>query len=147
MESLSVRVDRYLRQAEPDGTGCLLSPMAKDLKGYPVAKFNGRMTHIGRLVLARWCGAPEAGQMMLHECHHPACINPLHLRWGSAKQNARERALAGRTRGQKIFVPDVRRIRERLKNGESVRRIASDYGVDRKRIRRIRDGTSWSYLD
>lgn len=38
-----------------------------------------------------------AGLHVLHTCNHASCVNPMHLRLGTAKQNSADRVMNGRT--------------------------------------------------
>lgn len=40
--------------------------------------------------------APSDKPFSLHSCHNRSCGNPLHLRWGSAKENTEDMMVADR---------------------------------------------------
>lgn len=48
-----------------------------------------------RISLIRETGAPLPGLLACHRCNIPACVNPAHLYWGTAEDNARDVAQAG----------------------------------------------------
>ena len=73
--------------------------------GYPRVKAGGRYfpahrlalaeaTHVNVSQLGRW-------QFSLHSCDNKRCVNPAHLRWGSARDNKRD-ALERRRDGQQM---------------------------------------------
>lgn len=41
-------------------------------------------------------GKPTAGQVVLHACDNPPCVNPDHLTWGTQSDNVRESYQKGR---------------------------------------------------
>lgn len=72
---------------------CVMWPFKVQHKGYAVWADR----RVGRMVLERTQGpAPKGRPLCLHSCHTPACINPAHLRWGTAKENTADMMHAGR---------------------------------------------------
>lgn len=53
----------------------------------------------------------------------------------------------GRDNGSaKLYEVDIPQIRKRVANGETLTKVASDYNVTRKTIRRIRDRERWAHV-
>jgi len=69
-----------------EGHDCVLWPYAKN-RGYGVLYLNGKFEWAHRLVLSAWDGPAPPGHEACHSCDTPACINPLHLRWGTRQDN------------------------------------------------------------
>lgn len=70
---------------------CVIWPGAKDRQGYGLVKINGRCQRAHRVALAKKVGRElSRSELALHSCHTPSCVNPQHLRVGSAAQNNRE---------------------------------------------------------
>jgi hypothetical protein len=108
-------------------------------------------------------------RFVCHTCDVPACVNPLHLFLGTAKDNAIDLAKKGRSplalnpsasffakpesnayrpRGDKhgrakLAESQVDEIRRSILKGESQRKIASRYGVTQSLISRINRGVIW----
>lgn len=70
---------------------CLLWTKAKSHNGYGLRKHKGKMVKAHRFSYcdAAGIGLDEIkGQLVLHSCDTPACIEPTHLRLGSNKDNS-----------------------------------------------------------
>ncbi len=80
---------------------------------------------------------------VLHECDNPPCVNPYHLKVGTAKENAEDRTNRGRqARGDrngqtKIPDIDIPKIFADRAAGLLHREIAEKYGVSHQNITRI----------
>lgn len=121
-------------------------------KGYGQLWVDGRnrpATHIALAIAghARCDEKPYA----LHSCDNPACVNPSHLRWGTAWENMNDRRVRGREnslRGElhqnsKFTNEQVLTIRN---DTRPVSVLASAFGVSKAAIRRIRSGARWGHL-
>ena len=85
-----------LGRTERDGA-CLVWTRRVNQFGYGEVKFDGRRELLHRLSLLHFAGEPPADKpLAIHSCHNPACINPLHLRWGSQLDNMHDMMQAGR---------------------------------------------------
>jgi hypothetical protein len=88
---------------------------------------------------------------VLHRCDNPPCINVEHLFLGTITDNNADKFDKGRqARGQAmgptslLSEDDVRAIRH---DPRSSRPVASEYGVDRSTITRIRNRKRWAWLE
>lgn len=92
---------------------------------------------------------------VLHSCDTPACVNPAHLREGTAADNHKDAVERGRHRRPPRFLGDshprrrlsevaVLEIRARLASGERHRDIAASYGVCRSAITAVSRGANWN---
>lgn len=85
-------IDIRTRKENNDG-GCWLFLGPFDQSGYGRVGVRGRYYQVHRLNLERFSGPPPANDSQaLHSCDTPRCVNPSHLRWGTIKENARDRA-------------------------------------------------------
>lgn len=85
------------------------------------------------------------GLWVLHKCDNRACCNPSHLFLGTAKDNFDDMLQKGR-QGKDFGIlraDDVREIRRLASEGESLRTLATTYGVLTGHIRRIVKGDRW----
>ncbi len=123
-------------------------------KGYPYVQLrdtNGkvRSQSVHRLVLETFVRARREGEV----CRHlDGNVHNNHLRnlcWGTQKQNMEDANLHGnRSRGErngraKLTKNDIRVIR---KLAIPMVDVARRYGVDRKTISAILDGTTWKHV-
>lgn len=94
------------------------------------------------------------GLSVLHSCDNPPCVNPAHLRIGTAADNARdavERNRFSRQRGElsgkaRLTAADVLAIRAAAENGDSHRSIAERFGVSTGYVGCIVQRRRWAHL-
>jgi hypothetical protein len=89
------------------------------------------------------------GTMILHTCDNPKCVNPLHLRLGTALDNMADAKAKGRLRGNKkskLNEEAIRDIRARIAAGENRKEIAMRYGVHPSHINHIEHGKCWKWV-
>ena len=74
-----------------------------DVGGYKIANVMGRRVRAHRLVAHLFHGLDlhDTKSYVLHSCDNPACINPEHLRIGSARENMQDCIKRGRHRPPK----------------------------------------------
>jgi hypothetical protein len=88
------------------------------------------------------------GMVVRHKCDNPPCVNPEHLEIGTAADNradciARNRHAKGERHGRaKLTWHDALTIR-RLQGEVTIYRMAKDFGVTRKAIRKVLQGKTW----
>lgn len=78
--------------------GCWEWPFYRAKDGYGSAHYEGKATQAHSLALI-FDGKPRPqapNNQALHSCDNPPCVNPDHLRWGSAKDNVHDAFLRGR---------------------------------------------------
>ena len=92
--------DKVLANSVATPSGCLEHQNTPTRYGYTRVKHHGREYHAHRVTLAAATGAdlddmPE-GVFALHSCDNRRCVNPEHLRWGSAQDNTDDMISRGR---------------------------------------------------
>src|SRR5574343_498304 len=74
---------------------CISHCKSKD--GYPLIRRNDKTISIARAMMeVKYNKELSSEIMVLHSCDNPTCINPNHLRIGTAKDNAQDREKRGR---------------------------------------------------
>lgn len=100
-------------------------------------------------------GAIPPGELILHSCDNPTCVNPNHLFAGTHQRNMQEMKARGRAykpRGllncnARLKPRDVLRIRGLLAKGEKPGVISSRFHVSRDTVSSIQTGRSWAWLE
>ena len=138
--------------------GCLEWQNARAFHGYGVVRYDGRTFLAHRLALALYTQTSPINDLdALHSCDNPPCINPKHLRWGDAQENAMDMVNRGRQnhpdrRGSKHHMSKlneqkVLEIRQLFTVGLSNAAIARLYGVTKDNIWCIWHKKTWTHLD
>lgn len=136
---------------------CIVSAACKNSAGYGHVRHQGKVVRENRLAYAQANGLrldEIKGKIVRHRCDNPACVNPAHLILGTHTDNMRDMAERGRNRQPKgsknakakIDEHAATEIRRRAMTGESGAKIASDFGVHRSQVSRIKNGKTWSHL-
>lgn len=100
---------------------------------------------------------PLDGRMVLHSCDTPSCVNPRHLRLGSAKDNTDDmmtrdrwfRLPSGRGSANpraRISEQQAIEIFSRIDAGETNTSIAASFGLTHHAVSRMRRGLAWNHL-
>lgn len=131
---------------------------------WPFARCSGRYGHLQvnkvyylahRLVCEMAHGpAPDGSPLALHSCHNgeEGCVNPRHLRWGTAQENTADIRNAGRMAiGERLHKSnltesDVQEIRKLRDAGVTLQRIADDFGISPSAVCSIAKRRSWSHV-
>lgn len=135
------------------GDECLRWPFNKGARGYPCITIDGYAEKAHVVITTIIYGPkPNRGDHSRHLCGHKWCMNPLHLAWGSASQNSRDRLTHGTdNRGEKHPLSKLTRVNvinivDRLKRGHTAKEIATEYEVVPQTILEIKWGNSWGWL-
>lgn len=94
-------------------------------------------------------GVIPAGQCVLHKCDNPRCVRPDHLFLGTQRDNIHDAIKKGRRNAfgrQTLNEQDVILIRFRAARGESLGRLAEEFGLTRHGIAGVVRGDSWKHL-
>jgi hypothetical protein len=115
---------------------CWVWTAYKNRKGYGVMSVDNRLrpaTHIAWFLhTGDW-----PSKLMLHSCDNPSCVNPAHLREGSAAENSADMVARGRTNAPsgersghaKLTWEAVDDIRTTPRTYGYRKRLAEKYGV------------------
>lgn len=149
---------RWLEEHQAfEGSECLIWPFkTKTLSGYAgTLEFEGSRSHAHRVMCILVHGQPSSpGLEAAHNCGmgHMGCVNPRHLRWASPQENTADKFAHGTVlRGEglpttKLTEDQVREIRKRRQRGETLSRLADEFGVSFQLVSMIARGKCWGWL-
>lgn len=118
--------------------------------GYGSVVMDGQMMTAHRAALILFTGVNHKHLCAAHgECHNRLCVNPLHLSWKTAKENAADRKRDGTAQiGERHVLAKLTEgeVLAILQDRRSQREIAADYGVHQSLISLIKTGKRWAHL-
>ena len=131
--------------------GCAAWPFpTKEKVSYGSIRWNNKTYPAHRLALILHGGVDRPELQARHgSCHNPLCCNPLHVSWGTRKENEADKRRDGtRIQGERHYKAalteaDVRAIRH---DPRSSNELALLYPVGARQIRAIRAHKSWSHV-
>ena len=129
-------------------SGCWIWMLSIDKDGYGACSVGGKKKRAHRASLEHYKGIkPKCGQVVMHDCDVPSCINPDHLSVGTQSQNIRDSHSRGRSiqagednNGSKLTADIARRI---FLSDACHTDIARVLGTTRKNVEFIRRRASW----
>jgi len=134
------------------GDECLEWPFATDQFGYGMVADKGKPSRAHRVVCEAVNGKPASQKLhAAHICGNRACVNPRHIRWATARENALDKFCHGTdTRGERnnkarLTERDVLEIRRDYKTVRSTD-LAKRYGVAESTISEAAKGRTWRWL-
>jgi hypothetical protein len=137
--------------------GCWEWKGYRNAKGYGRVRFQGKDYYAHRLVwMCRNGRLLEPHEVVMHQCHNPSCVNPLHLSVGNILENNRQRLERGgysreglrRASGRRrvLTAEEAAAIKLALKLGQGAASLAIRYGKSVQAILDIKSGKTWSHL-
>jgi hypothetical protein len=151
--------DRFWTKVDKTApNGCWVWTANRNNKGYGMFRPGGiapkELAH--RLSYQDAKGEIPKGAFILHSCDNPACVNPDHLRVGSAKQNVadmdkRKRRVSTPLRGEDnptslLAQSEVIDLRKSYIAGDSIPGICARFGVSRHSLTDYTSGRSWRHI-
>ena len=132
---------------------CLVWPFGKTAAGYGACYVDGEIKYAHRIMCTWAHGEPTPEKNhAAHLCGNPSCVNPAHLKWKSAKDNAADKLRHGTdNRGEKcgtskLLKSQVIEICQLLDAGMLQKEVAKIYGVKTSAIADINIGRNWNWL-
>jgi hypothetical protein len=126
---------------------CVLWEGALNSGGYPVTWENGKTVYKHRQV----AGAVK-GQVVLHSCDNPSCINPAHLSIGTSAQNSKDMVMKNRqAKGEQCFLARLTESQVKdilsVKGDMSSREAAALFGCSKTNILDIWNRKIWRHIE
>lgn len=154
-EQLDEKLVRWFWTRVKKGSGCWEGTGAKIKSGYGMIRVGEHRTGAHRFSYQLAYGSIPPGYQVCHRCDNPMCVNPAHLWIGTNAENMADRDAKGRkviVSGEragrtKLTEQQVREIRRRVADGQSLRLTASVYGVHHTTILAISKRWSWRELE
>jgi len=134
------------------GEGCWLWRGPTNNHGYGVFSLKGRRTAAHRAVYKALVGEVSDELDCCHACDNPRCVRPDHIFVGTRADNMQDAKRKGRlvfgsaAKHAVLTEGDVREIRKRRRNGETVPSIASRLGVGVSCVQNVVRGATWGHV-
>lgn len=143
-----IELEKILSNTDKDQNNCFIWNKGKLKAGYGQFWYKNKGYLAHRVVAALVYGLPKQGDLALHSCDNPSCINPDHLRWGSNKENmddmiSRKRAGGEKHPRAKLTEFQVEKIRELYDCGLTQKQLAITYGITSRQISSIVNKKQW----
>lgn len=98
-------------------------------------------------------GPVPADKMVLHSCDNRGCVNPGHLRIGTAKDNRQDTILRNRHNAAKgeqhhksrLSLVAAKEIKKLLSEGVKPMDISRQFNIGHSSVYQIRDGVLWKH--
>lgn len=136
-----------------EGHECLIWPFSTDERGYGQICQKGKKEKVSAVMCKHRHGPPPTPyHEAAHTCGkgHLACVNPQHVRWATATENAADKILHGTvSRGAKRWsakLTEANVIEIRSIVSLSARTIADKFNVSERTIRDILSRRKWRWL-
>lgn len=89
--------ERIINKISKEQNGCW-EWLGSHKNGYGQMRWNRRTRYVTHYMLIEVLKQerPTPKHMCLHSCDNPRCVNPRHIKWGTAKQNTNDMVVKGR---------------------------------------------------
>jgi hypothetical protein len=130
---------------EDSNTGCWEAEQTSNGEGYSYGTFRvnkkAKRIALHRLSYIVFNGEIPDGHCVMHKCDNRKCINPLHLKTGTKKENTQDMIQKGRVcRDGKVIKLSRDNIIDIRNSNLSSYELAKKYSVSATHVRRIRRG-------
>jgi hypothetical protein len=145
--------ERFWKRVK-QGDGCWLWLGSRDKNGYGRMRLNGRPELVTHIAWQLTYGALPKGQVILHVCDNPPCVNPDHLRIGTQQDNIadmhnKERARQGHALGVEHGLAKLNpdRVREIRASHETTLQLSKRLGIARATIDAVKKRQTWRHVE
>ena len=148
-----------LKRSSWQSNGCCTIPTSvtkAGLKEYPVVTFNGRSFKTHRVIAELFFRDLKPGELIMHSCDNPQCINPAHLTIGTPESNTKDCVLkkrhkpadnTGSKNGMSILNESkVKDIRLLASQGVDNTRLSLQFGVAEHTVYQVVKRMSWKHV-
>lgn len=124
-----------------------------DKDGYPRFVRDKKKVMMSRYVFQIYKEQIDEGNIILHSCDNPNCINPKHLSQGTHAENAKDRnnkkrqAFGERNGNVKLTESQVLEIKDMVKNKLPQKEIAKKFDISVPLVQKISYGKLWSHIE
>ena len=141
----------FLETAIKDcGEECITWPFSTAGQGYGVVRLDNRQTYAHRVACAMLHGHAPAGKLhAAHLCGNRLCVNPAHLRWATAAENAQDKKRHGTNNDgerhgmSRLTNEQAKEIRKACDAGATQIAMARKFGVSPMVVSRLVRGLSY----
>lgn len=131
--------------------GCWEWTGATHRQGYGLIKTMTGMSRAHRVSYELNVGPIGDGLMVRHVCDTPSCVNPAHLLLGTARDNAQDRVVRGRSadrRGEKHPLAKLSRLEvaQIRMPGLTGKEVAEIFDVSQASVSLIRNNKHWRHI-
>ena len=126
---------------------CILWDRAKNKAGYGITWINNKWEYAHRAIIKA-----RKGQVVLHTCDNPSCVNLEHLKLGTHKDNSQDmvsknrQAYGEQAGNSKLTLEQVREIRA-LFGVKSSRKVALQYKISKTNVLDIWNNKIWFHQE
>lgn len=132
------------------GSDCLLWPFKSKTHGYGMMRINGKTIGAHRyMCVIAYGAAPFSNAEVAHSCNNRACVNPQHLRWATAEENASDKEIHGtHPKGETVYNAKLTEARVRYirRSNLSAPVIAQFFNCSPQVVRKARSGETWAHV-
>lgn len=152
-------MDRFWSKVKRNGV-CLEWQAFRNKLGYGMFRWAKESKSMMLAHRASWIlvnGEIPDGQLVLHRCDNPSCVNPEHLFLGTNADNVADRDGKGRTSRARRNIGEehplsllneekVRQIRELVANGQTHRLVAEKFGIHFGTVSDVVNRKRWKHV-
>lgn len=122
-------------------TGCWLWTGAKAGNGYGSVRIKGKSRSAHAATYAELVGRVPRGKLLMHTCDRRACVNPAHLRVGTAAENTADMMRKGRHSGHQLRLDlsdeAVTMALSMCSSGVSQQAVANAFGISQTTVSKL----------
>lgn len=142
-----MKADEFYAHTRRTDDGCLIWVGAIKSSGYGNLRFNGSTWMAHRVSYHLSNGPIPPSKRVLHSCDVRACVEPKHLRAGTARANSREMVARRRYRGPAKLSPEQRALVIAACESRSQSAVAAEFRVSQTTVSNIVHGKHLALAD